>query len=1153
MGRIACRPATVVLLLLLAVLVLASARPAVAQTPPRGALHEGYARLVFDWSEPVNYSADVINGELVLRFDHPVSGDFRAVLRPLANYLRSVSISADHKTATLPLAHPVQVKAFAGKNNSVVIDLVDLPGSNPASASNQPPPSVAGAAGPVSLLPSAPAPLPAAPSTANSSGSAARTASPERAGGSPTVAVRAGEHGTYNRLVFDWPQAVDYEVKQQGGRATIVFARPARLDMAGVRGSLPSDIGVLSTSTGSRATTVVLSVPKTARLRHFLSGKKVVVDVVRAADSRGPADAAEEKTPLAPPPGADVALPALRPLLRQERPTLPSESLAAAGPGPSPVKSVPEAKSRGKHASAPTATVQAAGLPPKAAAAPTPAAPEKVFSLSVSWDKPVAAAVFERAGYLWVVFDRHEEVDTALLHRLGGEAVKSVEQLPVKEATVLRLVVQPDYTPSVRRDGLLWVIDLINRPGEPRQPIAVTAPASLPSGIGISLAVADAGSVVSLADPEVGDRILVVPVIPLGAGVYPGHSTPDLDLLPTTQGVAIVPHVDGLEVKSSRSGVTIGLPEGAGLVLSTDIGAGAQEAKLDTSGSFFDVAGWKRGGPDKFDAERRILQAGLAEVPKARRGLAHLQAARFFFANGYAAEALGYLRIAASDEPTLVDTGAFRALRGAAETLMGQWDLAQSDLDNPLLKDDAESQMWRAAAQAAVSPNPGDQDKALAVGLPLLKDYPHALKWPLAAIAAEAAIAAGDDQTAQDALAILDRETASRYEAPQLNYLHGLYEEMAGQFNKALDNYAQAADGDNREYRARASAASVELQLKLRKMNPKEAVEQLDRLRFAWRDEDFEFGLLFRLAQLELDQGDYPDALRALRSLTNNYPNDRDAPKVTKMMTDTFAKLYLDGAADSLPPVSAIALYDEFRDLTPTGPKGDEMIRKLADRLASVDLLGRAIALLKHQVTFRLQGLDKARVGSQLALLDLLDRQPQAAVEALQDSDMSGLPADLQRQRAHLKARALADLDRVPDAIQLLAGDDSAEANLLRAEIYWHKQDWLDAAAAFEALVPRPERNATLDDASAKLVLSWATALSLGNDERGLAMLRRVYGPAMAGTSYQDGFSLLTSALDRDLPDMPAIAAKIKEAEGFQSFMSNYRKRMQTAGLSAIN
>ncbi|HLN24564.1 MAG TPA: tetratricopeptide repeat protein, partial [Patescibacteria group bacterium] len=222
-------------------------------------------------------------------------------------------------------------------------------------------------------------------------------------------------------------------------------------------------------------------------------------------------------------------------------------------------------------------------------------------------------------------------------------------------------------------------------------------------------------------------------------------------------------------------------------------------------------------------------------------------------------------------------------------------------------------------------------------------------------------------------------------------------------------------------------------------------------------------------------------------------------------------------------------------------------------RLASVDLLDRAAELLKHQVGFRLQGLDKARVGSQLALLNLLDGKPQQALDALQSSAMAGLPPELLLQRLHLQARAMADVERVPEAIALLTGDTSPEAALLRAEIYWRAQDWPNAALAFDALVEKPERGAAIDEASAKLVLSWATALTLANDERGLAALRRSFGPSMAATSYKDMFNLLTSALDRDLPDMPAVAAKIKEAEGFKTFMGAYKSRLQSNGLSGIN
>jgi tetratricopeptide (TPR) repeat protein len=647
--------------------------------------------------------------------------------------------------------------------------------------------------------------------------------------------------------------------------------------------------------------------------------------------------------------------------------------------------------------------------------------------------------------------------------------------------------------------------------------------------------------------------MLVVPVITLGAGVFPGRDTPDVELLPTIQGIAMVSHVDGLDVRSTRGSVSIGMPTGAGLRLSTDANHPVSAVKRSEREGFFDVGTWKRGGPDAFAEERRVFEAGLAMIPPAGRSAAHMEAAQFFFANGFAAEALGFLRMAADEEPTLVDTGPYRALRGACQYLMGRWDMAMADLDSPLVKDDPESRVWLGAAHAAASDAPAEWSPQIAAGLPIIGGYPKPLMWPLAVVSAKAAIAAGNDDAAQKSLDLLDRSILSPRDEVMLDYLHGAYSEMSGQFDRALDDYDHAANGDNREYRARATLASIELMLKMGRITPQVAADRLDRLRFAWREENFEFALLKRLGELQIQAGEYPDALRTLRSVVNNYPDNKGTPAVSKMMVDTFAKLYHDGAADVLSPVSAIGLYDEFRDLTPTGAKGDEMIRRLADRLAAVDLLDRAADLLKHQVTFRLQGLDKGRVGAQLALLDLLNQQPEPALAALQGSEVDGLPPDLQSQRKHLKARALADLNRVPEAIQLLVGDSSAEAAQLRAEIYWRKQDWPNAALAFEAMVTRPEHGATLDDVSARLVVNWATALALSNDERGLAALRRNFGPALVGTPYEDGFSLLTSALDRDLPDMPAIAAKIKEAEGFQSFMSNYKKRMQSGGLSGIN
>ena len=86
----------------------------------------------------------------------------------------------------------------------------------------------------------------------------------------------------------------------------------------------------------------------------------------------------------------------------------------------------------------------------------------------------------------------------------------------------------------------------------------------------------------------------------------------------------------------------------------------------------------------------------------------------------------------------------------------------------------------------------------------------------------------------------------------------------------------------------------------------------------------------------------------------------------------TFEALFLAGKGDALPAVDALALFYDFRELTPIGRRGDEMIRRLADRLASVDLLDQAADLLQYQVDHRLQGAARAQVATRLAVIYLM-------------------------------------------------------------------------------------------------------------------------------------------------------------------------------------
>src|SRR3546814_5193941 len=163
--------------------------------------------------------------------------------------------------------------------------------------------------------------------------------------------------------------------------------------------------------------------------------------------------------------------------------------------------------------------------------------------------------------------------------------------------------------------------------------------------------------------------------------------------------------------------------------------------------------------------------------------------------------------------------------------------------------------------------------------------------------------------------------------------------------------------------------------------------------------------LLRKLADLYVQQNRQRDALLALREAVTNFPDGPVARNAAQRMREVFASIYHGPGDPEVPPLRALALYQEFMELTPAGPEGDRIIAGLADRLVEVDLLDRAAELLEGQVRYRLQGADKARIGARLALVQLLNRHPEASLAALDGSAAEGLDEAITAQRRQLAAR----------------------------------------------------------------------------------------------------------------------------------------------------
>ncbi len=158
-------------------------------------------------------------------------------------------------------------------------------------------------------------------------------------------------------------------------------------------------------------------------------------------------------------------------------------------------------------------------------------------------------------------------------------------------------------------------------------------------------------------------------------------------------------------------------------------------------------------------------------------------------------------------------------------------------------------------------------------------------------------------------------------------------------------------------------------------MPRQEVIHELETLTTAWRGDETESGGLRLLAHLytRTTATAMPSTSCARRCWRTPIPTL--TRKIQDEAARTFDSLFLAGKGDSMPPIEALGLFYDFRQLTPIGRRGDEMIRRLADRLVSVDLLDQAAELLQHQVDNRLERR-RARAGGDAAG-DGLSDEPQ--------------------------------------------------------------------------------------------------------------------------------------------------------------------------------
>jgi hypothetical protein len=387
---------------------------------------------------------------------------------------------------------------------------------------------------------------------------------------------------------------------------------------------------------------------------------------------------------------------------------------------------------------------------------------------------------------------------------------------------------------------------------------------------------------------------------------------------------------------------------------------------------------------------------------------------------------------------------------------------------------------------------------------------------------------------------------------PAISVMRGRLAEALGHDKDALTEYKSAVASSDRLAAAEAKLCEVALLQRRNEIAQADALRELETLQVMWRGDGLEVRALEMMARIYSDTGRYAESLTAARTATKLDPNSELARAGQDASAALFAQIFLGNKGDDLPPVDALGLFYEFRELTPIGRRGDEMIRRLADRLVAVDLLDQAAELLQYQVDHRLEGAARAQVAARLAMVYLTNRKPDRAIAALRSTRIADLSGELRQQRLLLEARAQSDVGRHDLALDIISNIAGREAIRLRSDIYWASRRWREASEQIELYYGDRWRDfKPLNPAEKSDIIRAVVGYALAEDAIGLARFREKYAPLMSGDADRAAFETASKPTATSSAEFGAIAKMAASVDTLDGFLREMKARFPDATAKA--
>lgn len=1096
----------------LAALSLAAgfAAPATAATATlRGeAMRAGFGRIAFAFDEPVTTRVRVANGVVVIGFSQPVKLDPSRLAAELPAYVSVIRIDPDGRGLRLALARPYRANLLEAGDKAFV-DL--LPENWTGQLPGLPPEVLAeltqrlrlaeARAREIARMP-VPAPKP--------------------------LGFRTARLPTLDRFMFSAPPEALLTPSLDDGKLTLNFDQPLAVTPSQIRSLLPADFTLEQATIGDDRTQLVFSVPKDRQLRSFRDEAGWTVDLAHSG-AAAPLSLAD--------------LQALPPGTAKPAETKPADGKAseqkppATPPSPAPKAEAPAAQPK------PVAAV-AADVPPRDVEIAS-AVDGDGGRIDFRFSRPTGAAAFTEPGRVTLVFDTRDTLDPDKLKGVLPALVENVTVTREAKVTLVRLKTRRQQIVRLSDDNTQWSLTFGDKAGKPAGALTPRRDADERGQTIVTVPVPGLTGVHWLENSEGGPSLAVATALGPTRAVSKPYRFIEFGLPQSAHGVVVSAVADDLAVRADTDEVRIGRQNGLIVSLDTEKPKEADKTAQTPARPLLDGEAWSALHTNDIRDRTAALLREVAAASRGRKSGTRLALARFLAANGMMPEAAGPLNALLADDAAMRGNRDALFLRGLIATRMQRSAEALKAFDAAPIRDEAETGLWRALSEQRL----GRNAQALAGfrrAEDILDRYPPDLQAEFRPAMARAALAASETTVAEKQIGRLADMPEALVNPEELALLRARLDDVSGRPDAAINGYKPLFEAKARPVAAEAQLRAVKLARaeKRADFSADEAIARLETVSAIWRGGEIEIEALAELGRLYVEQHRWRDAFQTARRANEVFPENPATRLLHDETAQRFEALFSDPDLEKLPRLEALAMFYDFKDYLPIGRRGDEITRLLADRLVELDLLDQASEILQYQMDRRLTGAARSTVAARLAMIRLMNGKPAEALQAIVSTRLAELPADVKRARLLLESKALSDLSRTDQALDLLEGESGPEVDRLGADILWSGRRWREAGEALERILGESWRGqAPLGDGERADVMRAAIGYVMSDEALSLDRLRTKFAAKMAQGADARLFGFLTGASRASAADIREAARAAAGSDTMSEFLKEYRKR----------